>query len=86
VNLRVPDCRRLYWRPDHTGDHGTSWLIDPDSGAWASLRRHPDSDGPHEVRQHGSRRLWDEVEAYALSVRLSTAPIRWMRCATSSRC
>ncbi len=63
VGLRVPDCRHLYWRPDHDDDHGTLWLIDPDSGAWASLRHPPASDGPYEVRQHGARRLWDEVEA-----------------------
>jgi protein-L-isoaspartate(D-aspartate) O-methyltransferase len=63
VSLRVPDCRHLYWRPDADDDHGTLWLIDPGSGAWASLRHHPTSDGPYEVRQHGSRRLWDEVEA-----------------------
>ncbi|MGH3874895.1 MAG: methyltransferase domain-containing protein [Pseudonocardiaceae bacterium] len=63
VGLRVPDCRHLYWHPDHDDDHGTLWLIDPDSGAWASLRHHPRSDGPYEIRQHGSRRLWDEVEA-----------------------
>jgi protein-L-isoaspartate(D-aspartate) O-methyltransferase len=63
VSLRVPDCRHLYWRPDHAEDHGTLWLIDTRSGAWASLRHHPASDGPYEVLQHGSRRLWDEVEA-----------------------
>ncbi|MGH3896807.1 MAG: hypothetical protein ACRDTA_00855 [Pseudonocardiaceae bacterium] len=63
VSLRVPDCRHLYWRPGHDDDHGTLWLIAPGSGAWASLRHHPKSDGPYEVRQHGSRRLWDEVEA-----------------------
>ncbi|MGH3888730.1 MAG: methyltransferase domain-containing protein [Pseudonocardiaceae bacterium] len=63
VGLRVPDCRHLYWSPDHDDDHGTLWLIDPGSGAWASLRHHPKSDGPYEVRQHGSRRLWDEVKA-----------------------
>jgi protein-L-isoaspartate(D-aspartate) O-methyltransferase len=63
VSLRVPACRHLYWRPDHDDDHGTLWLIDPDSGAWASLRHHPESDGPYEVRQHGPRRLWDDVEA-----------------------
>jgi protein-L-isoaspartate(D-aspartate) O-methyltransferase len=63
VSLRVPDCRHLYWRPDEDDDHGTLWLIDPDTGAWASLRHDPRSSGPYEVRQHGSRRLWDEVEA-----------------------
>ncbi len=63
VGLRVPDCRHLYWRPDHDDDHGTLWLIDPGSGAWASLRHHLKSDGPYEIRQHGPRRLWDEVEA-----------------------
>ncbi|MGH3928371.1 MAG: hypothetical protein ACRDTF_00160, partial [Pseudonocardiaceae bacterium] len=68
VSLRVPGCRHLYRRPDEGDndegdDHGTLWLIDPDSGAWASLRHHPKSDGPYEVRQHGPRRLWDEVAA-----------------------
>ncbi|MGH3827214.1 MAG: methyltransferase domain-containing protein [Pseudonocardiaceae bacterium] len=63
VSLRVPECRHLYWRPDHDDDHGTLWLIDPGSGAWASLRHHPSSDGPYDVRQHGPRRLWDEAAA-----------------------
>jgi protein-L-isoaspartate(D-aspartate) O-methyltransferase len=63
ISLRVPDCRHLYWRPDEDDDHGTLWLIDPGSGAWASLRHHPTSDGPYQVRQHGSRRLWNEVES-----------------------
>ncbi|MGH3818094.1 MAG: hypothetical protein ACRDRE_10110 [Pseudonocardiaceae bacterium] len=63
VSLRVPDCRHLYWRPDHNDGHCTLWLIDPGSGAWASLRHHPKSHGPYEVRQHGPRRLWDEIEA-----------------------
>lgn len=63
VSLRVPDCRHLYWRPGQDDDHGTLGMIDPSSGAWASLRHHPASDGPYEVGQHGSRRLWDEVDA-----------------------
>jgi protein-L-isoaspartate(D-aspartate) O-methyltransferase len=63
ISLRVPGCRHLYWRPGEDDDHGTFWLIDPVSGAWASLRHHPSSDGPYEVRQHGPRKLWDEVES-----------------------
>jgi hypothetical protein len=62
ISLRVPGCHHLYWRPDDDDDHGTLWLIDP-LGSWASLRHHPEPDGPYEVHQHGLRRLWDEVEA-----------------------
>jgi hypothetical protein len=74
VSLRVPDCRHLYWRPDKDDDHGMLWLIDPGSGAWASLRHHPKSNGPYEVRQHGPRRLWDEIEAAYLWWRGAGAP------------
>jgi protein-L-isoaspartate(D-aspartate) O-methyltransferase len=63
IGMRVPNCTQRYWRPDADDDHGTFWLLDQWSGSWARLRHHPDSDGPHEVRQGGPRRLWDEVEA-----------------------
>jgi hypothetical protein len=46
VSLRVPDCRHLYWRPDHDDDHGTLWLVDPGSGAWAEPAPPPEVPRP----------------------------------------
>jgi len=63
IGLRVPHCRPLYWPADEDDPQGTLWLIDPWSRSWASLRHHPERSGPYVVRQHGPRRLFDEVEA-----------------------
>ena len=41
------------------------WLLDVESRAWAKLTHTTPvaSDGEFSVSQHGSRRLWDEVDA-----------------------
>lgn len=38
------------------------YLVDPDSGSWASWHVHP-AETSHEVRQHGPRQLFREFEA-----------------------
>jgi protein-L-isoaspartate(D-aspartate) O-methyltransferase len=64
IGLRVPSCRYLYHSTeDNDGDDAVLWLLDSSSRSWAALYHRPDQYGPYRVRQLGSRRLWDEVEA-----------------------
>jgi protein-L-isoaspartate(D-aspartate) O-methyltransferase len=63
VGLRVPGVQS-HVVPDDDGDpyHYVLWLTDPASGSWACLA-HERGARTFPVRQHGRRRLWDEVEA-----------------------
>lgn len=64
IAQRVANCIQRYWAPDEEDEHATQWLLDPATGSWARVRHDPDhADGSYEVRQGGSRKLWDEVEA-----------------------
>jgi protein-L-isoaspartate(D-aspartate) O-methyltransferase len=63
IGLRVPGAQSLVV-PDDNGDpyHYVLWLTDSASGSWASLT-HERGAKTYPVRQHGPRRLWDEVAA-----------------------
>ncbi|MBO0882206.1 MAG: methyltransferase domain-containing protein [Mycobacterium sp.] len=63
VGLRVPDCK-VTVVPDNDGqdNHFVAYLMDPVGGSWASVHVEPDLIDQVPVRQHGPRRLWDEVE------------------------
>ncbi|MGQ0716955.1 MAG: methyltransferase domain-containing protein [Pseudonocardiales bacterium] len=65
VGQRVPRCQWRYWPYEEKDGVGVLWLLDPESGSWAKLiHLTPDaSDDEFPVRQHGPRRLWDEVGA-----------------------
>ncbi len=69
IGLRVPDV----W---HSWDSGTDeahtrlWLADDAATSWASVDYDGRQTAAYLVRQHGPRRLWDEVEA---------AHRRWVR-------
>lgn len=65
IGLRVPQCRHEYFSYDPDDGTGELWFLDPWSGSWAShFHFTPDcSDEEFSVRQHGPRRLWDEVHA-----------------------
>jgi protein-L-isoaspartate(D-aspartate) O-methyltransferase len=65
IAQRVPECQWRYWPYDDNDGTGVLWLLDFRSGSWAKLTHTtPDaSDDDFRVRQHGPRRLWDEVEA-----------------------
>ena len=54
-----------YFSYDPDDGTGQLWFLDPWSGSWAShFHFTPDcSDEQFSVRQHGPRRLWDEVQA-----------------------
>jgi hypothetical protein len=64
IGTRVPGCRSDYFpSPDPESNAGTLRLVDHRSRSWARLHYDPASGPPYTVRQHGPRRLWDEVEA-----------------------
>ncbi|MGH3621929.1 MAG: rRNA adenine N-6-methyltransferase family protein [Sciscionella sp.] len=61
VAVAVPSCRYAVWKKTAQRPQGIGWLLDPVSGAWASVVP-TDQRGRFAVRQTGPRRLWDEVE------------------------
>ncbi|MDT0542195.1 MULTISPECIES: methyltransferase domain-containing protein [Streptomyces] len=60
AGVLVPGCRSAAG----SGPDGawTLWLADSASGSWASVDYEPDATD-YEVRQHGPRLLWNELEA-----------------------
>lgn len=62
IGTRVPSCVWEHHPPDEDRDHHLLWLLDPSGGSWA-VARYDGSPGPRQIRQQGTRRLWDEVEA-----------------------
>ncbi|MGH3913993.1 MAG: methyltransferase domain-containing protein [Pseudonocardiaceae bacterium] len=65
IGLRVPHCCHRYFSYDPDDGAGELWFLDPWSGSWAShFHFTPDcTDDEFSIRQHGPRRLWDEVRA-----------------------
>jgi protein-L-isoaspartate(D-aspartate) O-methyltransferase len=61
IGTQVHHCVWEHQPPtEHRAEH-LLWLLDPVTGSWAVARYHQ-GPGPRQVRQHGTRRLWDEVE------------------------
>ncbi len=61
IGVQVPGCQhRVHYADDDSGEF-TLWLLDPDSGSWASVDYERDA-SVYAVHQHGPRRLWNEVE------------------------
>jgi len=65
IGLRVPNCCHQYFSYDPDDGVGELWFLDPWSGSWAShFHFTPDcTEDEFSIRQHGSRRLWDEIHA-----------------------
>jgi protein-L-isoaspartate(D-aspartate) O-methyltransferase len=64
IGIQVPRCKHLYQAADGDSGEAILWFLDPWSGSWASLHHDPRTvASSYRVRQLGSRRLWDEVEA-----------------------
>ncbi|MEU4803619.1 methyltransferase domain-containing protein [Actinosynnema sp. NPDC023587] len=64
VGVQVPDVQHSVAHDDSDADVWELLLFHVDSGSWATVRTTPDATtaGRFEVRRHGPRRLWDEVE------------------------
>ena len=64
---RIAPCRWGH-RPAHTSPptparpHHHLWFADLATGSWA-IARYDRSAGPYQIRQHGPRHLWTEIEA-----------------------
>jgi hypothetical protein len=61
IGLQVPHCQVTLTRAGDDPQDYVLYLIDLNSRSWASLTHTPGSD-VYPVRQHGPRRLWNEVE------------------------
>lgn len=62
IGTRVPCCVWEHQPPTDNRKHHLLWLFDPVGRSWA-VAHYDNSSGPRQIRQHGPRRLWDEVEA-----------------------
>jgi protein-L-isoaspartate O-methyltransferase len=64
IGVRVPGMTStlVHDGDDPASGRYTVHLMDPGSGAWATWRVEPGADA-HPVRQHGTRRLFDELAA-----------------------
>ncbi|MGH3717970.1 MAG: methyltransferase domain-containing protein [Pseudonocardiaceae bacterium] len=62
VGSRVSACRWWHTPPGQGRKRHVLWFSDPTSGSWATASYDRDP-GPYLVRQHGPRRLWNEIEA-----------------------
>ena len=85
VGMRLRGCRWWHWPPTRDRPH-VLWLSDPRSGSWATAAYGRDP-GPYLVRQHGSRRLWEEAEtAYHWWFQAGKPPVEaWEFVITSNR-
>ncbi len=63
IGVQVPRCIPRYTPPEAEDPDGILWLLDQWSHSWAAIHHQPDQPGPYRVRQHGPRRLFDEVSA-----------------------
>lgn len=61
IGTQVPSCVWEHQPPAGDRAHHLLWLLDPAGKSWA-LARYGGRPGVREIRQHGHRRLWDEVE------------------------
>ena len=61
MGTRVPGCVWEHQPPTEQRTHHLLWLFDLAGGSWA-VARYDGTSGRREIRQHGPRRLWDEIE------------------------
>ncbi|MGH3868916.1 MAG: methyltransferase domain-containing protein [Pseudonocardiaceae bacterium] len=61
VGLLVPHCHKIVEDDPDDEYHHLVRVHDPITGSWATVDVHRGT-AAHPVRQHGPRRLWDEIE------------------------
>ncbi|MGH3513558.1 MAG: methyltransferase domain-containing protein [Pseudonocardiaceae bacterium] len=61
IGTRVLGCVWEHQPPTEERTHHLLWLLDLAGGSWA-VARYDGTSGRREIRQHGPRRLWDEIE------------------------
>ncbi len=62
ISTRIAPCRWGHRPPTADRAAHQLWFADNSTGSWA-VARYDRTGGPYEIRQHGPRRLWNEIEA-----------------------
>lgn len=61
ISTRIIPCRWGHRPPSATRPQHQLWFADNATGSWA-IARYDRSGGPYQIRQHGPRHLWDEID------------------------
>lgn len=62
ISTRIKPCRWGHRPPTADRPAHQLWFADNRTGSWA-LAQYDRSGGPYQIRQHGLRSLWSEIEA-----------------------
>ena len=62
ISTRIAPCRWGHRPPTTSRPHHQLWFADNTTASWA-IARYDRTGGPYEIRQHGPRRLWNEIAA-----------------------
>lgn len=62
ISTRIKPCRWGHRPPTAECPAHRLWFADNGTGSWA-IARYDHADGPYQIRRHGPRNLWDEIEA-----------------------
>jgi hypothetical protein len=84
ISTRIAPCRWGHRPPTADHPHHRLWFADNATSSWA-IARYDNTGGPYRIRQHGSRRLWEEIEtAYRWWSDQGEPPLNQWRLAISS--
>ncbi len=61
ISTRIAPCRWGHRPPTTARAAHQLWFADNATGSWA-VARYDCTGGPYQIRQHGPRRLWNEIE------------------------
>jgi protein-L-isoaspartate O-methyltransferase len=84
ISTRIAPCRWGHRPPTATRPQHQLWFADNATGSWA-IAGYDRSGGPYQIRQHGPRPLWDEIEdAYRWWCNQGEPPLTQWRLSISS--